>query len=273
MPSNANPVAGFVDYMRKRSVDAVDTIIVLGSGLGPATKFADWELEIPYDALPGFIRPGVEGHFGVLLFGKPHGRRVFVFQGRSHMYEGLSFRQVSRHIFMSSELGAREAIITNAAGGVNEGLSVGDLVLIRSHLSFLFERHYGKAVDPQKVYTARLRKILTAGAAQAGLCLREGVYAACMGPSYETQAEVGLLRYAGADCVGMSTLPEVLACGHCSMEAAVVSTITNLLSHREDGTTHDEVMESGKLAAGKLSVLLSEAIKLLAVEDRVPLEE
>ena len=266
MPSSADDKMRFIKHMRDLGVDRVDTIVVLGSGLGRATTFYKWDLEIPYQDLPGLRSPKVEGHKGVLFFGRPHGRNVLVFQGRSHMYEGLTIREASRHVLLSAELGAKEAIITNAAGGLNTGFSVGDLVLIGSHVGFLLRRHYGKAVDPEKVYTDRLRKIMVASAAGANISLCEGVYAACMGPSYETKAEVELLKFAGADCVGMSTLPEVLACGQCSMEAAVISTITNVLSSRAAGPTHDEVMETARDAARKLSDLLDGAIGLLAAE-------
>lgn len=251
--------------------------LILGSGLGELADKVQDPVVIPFSEIPYFPKATVEGHAGRLVLGKLSGVRVAVFQGRVHYYEGYAMHEVTFPIRLAWTLGARTLIVTNAAGGLNPDFKAGNLMLISDHLNLTGSNPLVGPNDDKwgprfpgmaNTYSPGLRKIASEAAKQETIMLQEGVYAALSGPSYETLAEIKLLRMVGADAVGMSTVPEVIAARHMNMEVLGISCITNLLSiEKAQEVTHNEVIETGKKVAAifqrlVLAVLLAMGSKL-----------
>jgi len=232
--------------------------LILGSGLGDFAEGVAGR-EIPYQRIAGYPRPTVEGHRGVLKLG----RSCAVLSGRFHYYEGVSLDDVVLPVFLLHRLGVRDLIVTNAAGGIRRSYRPGDLVLIRDHLNLMGVHPlrgpnppgYGpRFPDMSEAYSRQLRGIAQEA---AGAVLAEGVYAAFPGPSYETPAEVRLAELLGADLVGMSTVPEVIAAKYLGMRVLGISCVTNMAAGILDTPLrHDEVLETGRLVAPRLASLL-----------------
>lgn len=238
-----------------------ETGLILGSGLGFFADSLEVEERIPYDRIPGFPQSTVEGHAGNLVAGHCKGHPVLCFQGRFHYYEGYALDKVVLPVEVTCGLGGRRLIVTNAAGGINKDFSEGDLMLIRDHINFLGanplrgpnEEQLGpRFPDMTEVYTPRLQDLAREASKHLGIALREGVYLACSGPSYETPAEIRAFRSWGADAVGMSTVPEAIVARHHGLEVLGISCITNLaagisgelLSHAEVEQTARQVRDS-----------------------------
>lgn len=251
--------------------------LILGSGLGELADKVQDPVAIPFSEIPYFPKATVEGHAGRLVLGKLSGVRAAVFQGRVHYYEGYAMHEVTFPIRLAWTLGARTLIVTNAAGGLNPDFKAGNLMLISDHLNLTgsnplagpnYDKWGPRFPGMANAYSPGLRKIASEAAKQEMIMLQEGVYAALSGPSYETLAEIKLLRMIGADAVGMSTVPEVIAARHMNMEVLGISCITNLLSiEKAQEVTHNEVIETGKKVAAKfqrlvLAVLLAMGSKL-----------
>ncbi len=254
--------------------------LILGSGLGDFAEAVPGR-EIPYQRIAGYPRPTVEGHRGLLKLG----RNCAVLSGRFHYYEGVSMDDVVLPVFLLYRLGVRELIVTNAAGGIRRSYRPGDLVLIRDHLNLMGAHPlrgpnppgYGpRFPDMSEAYSRQLRAVAQEAqqaaqqAAQqtaqeaAGTALAEGVYAAFPGPSYETPAEVRLAELLGADLVGMSTVPEVIAANYLGMRVLGISCVTNMAAGVLDQPLqHAEVVETGKRALPALTLLLSEVLERL----------
>ena len=228
--------------------------LILGSGLGDYADTLEDRVSIPFSQIPHFPVPTVPGHSGALVFGKKQGQQVVVLQGRIHYYEGVSMQELTLPVRVLAALGVRTLILTNAAGGVNLGFRPGDLMLISDHINYSganpliganLDAFGPRFPDMSDLYTASLRRTIREKAAQAGLSLREGVYAMYSGPNYETPAEIRMFRTLGADAVGMSTVPEALVAGHCGMRVAGVSCITNMAAGvLPQKLSHGEVMET-----------------------------
>lgn len=252
----------------------LDMAIVLGSGLGESTGFMEIESRLPYSEIPGFLRPTIAGHAGEMLLGHAAGLRVAAMRGRFHMYEGHDLSDVVLPVRSLICAGASTVMLTNAAGGVNEGFEPGDLMLISDHINMTGRNPLIGANDPDLgvrfpdmtcAYDAGLRDIAHKSAQQLGMTLREGVYAWLTGPSYETPAEIRMLRTMGADAVGMSTVPEVIAARHMGARVMGISCITNMAA----GVTgksldHAEVTEVGRRAAGDFMRLVRQTIAGIA---------
>lgn len=235
---------------------------VLGSGLGPfADRIQDAEV-IEYADLPGMPQSKVAGHAGRFLLGNIAGHRVAVQQGRVHLYEGWSAEEVSRAVRVAAQVGVRGVVLTNAAGGVNADFAPGTLMSIRDHINLqgrtpLTPSETGAGTP----YDAALAEALGQAAATAKIELASGVYAANLGPTYETPAEVRFLRSMGADAVGMSTAMEAMAAHASGARVAGISLITNAAAGlSENPLSHEEVMEAGKAAAVRFSDLLEAAV-------------
>lgn len=247
------------DFLAKRLTARPEIAVILGSGLGEVTVDRP-SARIPYERIPGFPRPSVAGHSGVLTL---EGRAA-ILRGRVHAYEGRRLEEIVRPVRVMASLGARTLVVTNAAGAVNPAFRPGDLMLIADHLNLMGVnplRGGPNFVDLSRAYDPDLRRLAARGARRLKFRLREGVYAAMAGPSYETPAEVRMLRRLGADAVGMSTVPEVIAAVHAGMRVLGVSIITNPgagLSRRP--LSHDEVLAETRRAGGKLEALLSEIL-------------
>lgn len=246
--------------------------IITGSGLSGLTEEVEEPFVIPNGEIPDFPPATVEGHPGRLVFGHLAGKAVAVMQGRSHFYEGYPLEQVTLPVRVIRALGAETLIVTNAAGGLNEGFKAGDLMLITDHISLvgmaghspLFgpndERFGPRFVDMSGAYDKELRKIALEVGRELGLELRQGVYVMVGGPTFETPAEIRFLRFMGADAVGMSTVPEVVVARHGGMQVLGISHISNMavghpLEAKKEGL-HEEVLEAGEKALPKLLALI-----------------
>lgn len=212
-----------------------DTAIILGSGLG---DFADMNesIKIPYAEIPGFKQPKVEGHRGMMVFTKVSGKNVIMMQGRYHFYEGYSMADVTYPVKVLKKLGVKNLIITNAAGGVNDTFGQGILMLIKDHLNLMGTNPLigtnddtlgPRFPDMSEVYKKDFMQLARNVAKDYGIQLKQGVYAAVTGPSYETPSEVKMLRQLGVDAVGMSTVPEAIVANWAGMRVLGISCITN----------------------------------------------
>ena len=237
--------------------------IILGSGLGGFISNIDIKFTIPYSEIPGFPVSTVQGHDGELIFGYVASRPVVVMKGRFHFYEGYSAQTTTIPIRVMKLLGVKYLMLSNAAGALNPNFRIGDIMLLTNHINFIPNPLIGKNDDAFGVrfpdmkypYSERMLNI----ARGLNMDLKEGVYVAFTGPSYESAAEVKMLRLFGGDVVGMSTVPEVIVARHAQMEVFAVSVITNDTSESE--VTHEEVMEVGIKAGEKMNALFVEIIE------------
>lgn len=240
--------------------------VVLGSGLGAFADTLGDLVKLPYDTLPNLPASKVVGHAGNLCFGNVENVPVVCMQGRVHLYEGHPVWQVVHGVRTMARLGVQCVLVTNAAGGIADGWSAGDLMVITDHLNLMYhhpligpnEEALGtRFPDMSNAYDAGLRAKLAVVAKREDLALREGVYAGLLGPSYETPAEIRMLRILGAQAVGMSTVPEVIALRHMRMPVAALSCITNMAAGIGTGELdHKEVEETAKARRADLQRLL-----------------
>lgn len=242
--------------------------IILGSGLGAFADSLESKVVIPYEELPGFPCSSVPGHAGRLVLGQLEGEPLVAMQGRVHFYEGYAPWQVAFPARVLCALGIRALVVTNAAGGINPSLAPGDLMAITDHLNFSGwnplvgpndERLGPRFPDLSTAYHPALLELLCEVARQAKIQLERGVYAILSGPSYETPAEIRALRAMGADAIGMSTVPEVIAAAHMGVKVAGISCITNLAAGIGDQPlTHQEVAET----AGRVREVFCRLLRL-----------
>lgn len=247
--------------------------IVLGSGLGNLASEIVVEKEIPYTEIPHFPVSTVEGHQGKLIFGSIGGKRVAVLSGRFHYYEGYTPAQVVYPIRVLKFLGVETLLLSNAAGGMNAAFRVGDLMIIKDHISFFVvnpllgknEPSLGpRFPDMSEPYDRTLIRRAAAIAASLKISVHEGVYAGVTGPTFETRAEYKLLHIAGGDAVGMSTVQEVIAARHLGLSVFAMSVITDLGIREEDNViTHEEVLQAAAAAEPKLTALFKGIIESL----------
>lgn len=245
--------------------------LVLGSGLSSLAEAVAAPEIIDYDEIPHWPASTAPGHSGRLVNGRLEGQQVLVMQGRAHYYEGYGMHQITFPVRVMNALGIETLILTNAAGGINPDFSAGDLMLIRDHLNFPgmaggnpLRGPNDDAAGPRfpdmtHPYDAEFRELAHDVAAGLDLTLQEGTYAYVAGPSYETPAELRFLKGAGADAVGMSTVPSVVVARHAGLRVLGISTITNIVNldpRPEQTTTHEEVLEVGALVVPRLTRLL-----------------
>lgn len=230
--------------------------LILGSGLGILADSLEDAESIPYDRIPHFPVSTVEGHAGELVLGHVKGRPVLVMKGRFHIYEGYAVDKVSFPVRVLKALGIGTLLVTNAAGGINTGFQPGDLMVINDHINLMNRNPLvgsnDSALGPRfpdmsEAYSKRLRALAHEVAAGLDISLRDGVYIGLLGPSYETPAEIRMLRILGGDAVGMSTVPEVIVARHAGLEVLGISCITNMASGILDQPlSHEEVMETAE---------------------------
>ncbi len=245
--------------------------LILGSGLSALADAVEDAIILPYAELPHFPVSTVAGHAGRLVIGNLMGVTVCVMQGRFHAYEGYSLQQTTFPVRVMQRMGVRTMILTNAAGGVNPNFAVGDLMLIEDHINLAGMAGYNPLVGPNieefgprfpamnRTYTRRLRQLATGVGAHHALPLRRGVYMFLSGPTFESPAEIRMLRRLGADAVGMSTVPEAVVAHHAGMEVLAISTITNVCIDELDAEgepTHEEVQAAGAVIVPRLTKLL-----------------
>jgi len=250
--------------------------LVLGSGLGGFADELTDATRIPYQKIPDFPRSTAIGHAGLLVIGKAEGIAVAAMQGRVHLYEGYSAREVAFAMRVFGRIGIRSAILTNAAGGINPELKQGALVVVRDHINLqgsnpltgLNDERFGlRFPDMTQAYWRSYREIALAEAKRLGIEAHEGVYAALPGPSYETPAEIRYLRTIGADLVGMSTVPEVIVARHMGIRVLGISCVTNMAAGILDRPLdHSEVLETGERVKGQFIALLRAVIPRIAAD-------
>ncbi len=256
------------DYIREMLPTAPgETAVVLGSGLGGLVDAMDVSARISYSDIPHFPSTSAQGHEGAMYFGTLSGKNIIALRGRAHFYEGHTFSQAAYYVRVLKLLGVKNLIITNAAGGINESFEPGELMLIDDHIKFFDDSPVrGKNIDEfgtrffdmSAPYNAKLSELAKGAAYELGIGLRQGVYAFMPGPGYETRAEIRALRVLGADAVGMSTVPEVIAATHAGMRVLGISCITNMAAGvSKEALNHDEVLETGERAKTKFSALVS----------------
>ena len=264
------------DFLRARMSVKPRVALILGSGLNAlAASVAAPEI-IPFHNIPHWPVSTVLGHSGKLVIGTLESRPVFVMQGRVHYYEGYSMGQVTMPIRVMQKLGIEFLVVTNAAGGINPDFAPGDVMLITDHLNLVGMAGLNPLIGPNldefgprfpdmsQAYDRDLADRTRRIAAEAGIPLREGVYAGLSGPSFETPADLRFLRGAGADAVGMSTVPEVTVARHGGMRVLGFSGISNKANL--DGSTitnHEEVMEAGRVLTPKLETLVRGVLRTL----------
>lgn len=236
-PDDVDRVAAAVRAVRARFADVPEVAIVLGTGLGALADRIDGRTTIAYDEIPGMPLSTVESHAGRLLCGTLGGRAVIAMQGRFHRYEGYALGDVVFPVRVLHALGARVLVVSNACGGMHPLWDRGDLMVIADHVNLIGDNPLvgpnddaigRRFPDLSAPYDAALRALARTVAAERGLTLREGVYAAVAGPNLETRAEYRMLRALGADVVGMSTVPEVIAAVHAGMRVLGLSIITDM---------------------------------------------
>jgi purine-nucleoside phosphorylase len=258
--STAERVAEAANAVRTRAELRPRVALILGSGLGELADEIQSASVVPYQQIPNFPVSTVAGHAGQLVLGELQGTPVVAMRGRIHFYEGYSLREVAFPVRVLRRLGADVLIVTNAAGGLNESFETGDLMVLNDHLNIMGMAGQSPLVGPDEpllgvrfldmlsAYDADLRALAHRVADQQGFVLREGVYAMVGGPAYETLAEIRFLQRAGADAVGMSTIPEVLVARHEGMRVLGISAITDMAVGK--GAVH-EISHADVLAAAE----------------------
>ncbi len=262
------------EYLANHVKQMPNVCIVLGSGLGGYADTISGSEVIEYKDIPGFPVSTVEGHAGRLIFGQKYGVNIACMQGRFHCYEGYGADETVIPLRALIKMGVKKLLVTNAAGGVNTGFNPGDIMIIEDHINLTFLNPLaGKNLDEfgprfpdmSYAYNKMLIASLKDAAKENGIKVRTGIYAMMKGPSFETPAEIKAMRTLGADAVGMSSVPEIIAAAHAGVESAALSCITNMAAGILDKPlNHQEVMETGKIAADNIKKLIDGFIKRLS---------
>jgi len=258
------------DYLLSNGIEEPQVGVVLGTGLHKLLEHVEDQKIIPYSSIPHFPLSTVEFHKGNLVYGNIKGKRVILMQGRFHFYEGYNLQQVVFPVRVMKMLGVKNLFLTNAAGGVNLSFKKGDLVLINDHINLQngnpltgknFDEFGPRFPDMSQPYAPQLMNTLWQTAVQLNIELKQGVYAAVNGPNLETKAEYRYLKIIGADMVGMSTVPEVIACNHMQLPCAAISVITDECDPDNlKPVAIEEIIATAVKADDKLARLLSETI-------------
>lgn len=276
---HVDEVARAVETIREQvGAFTPELVVMLGSGLSEATRPAETLVTIPYSQIPGLAIPTAAGHPGKLLAGWWGKRRVLLFQGRSHFYEGHSWLRVTMPVRIAAAMGAGVCVFTNMSGAINPRLTPGSMVVIDDHLNFMGSNPLVgmTSADPtemfpdmQEAYSRRLNALLDRASAMTGVAVSHGVYVAVSGPNYETPAEVRALGLLGADVVGMSTVGEVLVARRSGVECCAISCVANLAAGvLGDGAgrepiTHADVLATASETQSRLARLLDAFVGLL----------
>ncbi|UII54710.1 purine-nucleoside phosphorylase [Cytobacillus spongiae] len=263
-------------YLNERYDNQPKIGLILGSGLGVLAEEIEQPTKIPYNEIPDFPVSTVEGHAGQLVFGTINGVEVVAMQGRFHYYEGYSFDKVTFPVRVMKELGVEKLIVTNAAGGVNESFTPGDLMIIEDHINNMGsnpligpnDSKLGvRFPDMSEAYSKELREVAKKIASELSIPVQAGVYVGNTGPTYETPAEIRMFRTLGGDAVGMSTVPEVIVARHAGMEVLGISCISNMAAGILDQPlNHEEVIETTEKVKSHFLRYVKELVKQLGNE-------
>jgi purine-nucleoside phosphorylase len=264
------------DFIRQRTADRPRVGMILGSGLNTLADSVTNPVILPYGEIPNWPVSTVHGHAGRLVIGELEGQTVLVMQGRIHYYEGYSMSQITLPVRVMLRLGLEMMFVTNAAGGVNPDFVPGDVMLITDHLNLIgmtganplmgpnIDELGPRFPDMSQAYDRLLMDIARQVASKEGITLREGIYCALSGPSFEGPADLRFLRLAGTDAVGMSTVPEVIVARHGGLRVMGLSGISNKANL--DGstvTTHEEVIEAGKIITPRMEKIIRGVLRAL----------
>lgn len=263
-----------VSFLEPRMSVRPEVALILGSGLGGVASRIENPTSIPYSEIPHFHKPSVEGHEGRIIFGTLQGVPIAALQGRWHFYEGHSMNSIVIPTRALAALGAHTLFLTNAAGGVNLGFKAHDLMIIEDHLNMMGDNpltgkesvQFGpRFPDMSEPYCRESISFIEQAAAKLKIDVKKGVYIGLRGPTYETPAEVRMLRALGGDAVGMSTVPEAIAARHLGMRVVGISVITNMAAGIEQKTLdHAEVQEAAHAVMSTLSNLILESLPAIA---------
>ena len=261
------------DYVKSRAPFAPELGLILGTGLGPLAKQIENPVEIDYRDIPNFLVSTAPDHAGKLIFGTLEGKKLVCMSGRFHSYEGYDFEQLAIPVRLFKLLGVKQLIVTNAAGGVNEGYRPGDIMVISDHIKLNgasplrgqnVEDFGERFFDTTRMYTPELRALALRCAEGSGLRVHEGVYFFMPGPQFETPAEIRAIRILGGDAVGMSTVTEALTAAHCSLPILGLSVITNMAAGVTGAALSGaEGNETGAAIGAKFSAYLKSILKEL----------
>ena len=259
-----------VSFIKAKTNFTPEYGVILGSGLGSFTDDIQIEFTLPYTEIPNFPVSTVQGHKGALVFGTIGTKKVVAMQGRFHFYEGYSMKEVTFPVRVMKYLGVEKLIVSNASGGVNSNYNVGDIVLIKDHVNMMpehplrgknDERFGPRFVNISEPYSKKMILKAKELAENLNIKVQDGIYLGLQGPTFETLAEYKMVKNIGADCVGMSTVPEVIVARHMEMETFGLSVITDMGDEESIETiSHDEVLEAAKSAEPKVRILIKELI-------------
>ena len=259
-----------VSYIKERIDFTPEYGVILGSGLGSFTDEMHVKFTLPYNEIPNFPVSTVQGHKGALVFGTIGDKKVVAMQGRFHFYEGYSMTEVTFPVRVMKFLGVEKLVVSNASGGVNPSYKVGSVVMITDHINMTpehplrgknDERFGPRFVNMSEPYSRKMIAKATELAKELNIEVHKGIYLGLQGPTFETLAEYKMVKILGADCVGMSTVPEVIVARHMDLETFGISVITDMGNEESIGTiSHDEVLEAAKEAEPKVRSLIKELI-------------
>jgi len=265
-----------VDFLQSKGFGKPKFALILGSGLGGLAEELEASISVDYTRIPGFPSSTVPGHAGRLVFGRLSGVDVVAMQGRFHYYEGYSQRKIAYALWTLRALGAETLVVTNAAGGLNPEFSIGDLMLITDHINFTGDnpligpnphRFGPRFPDMSQAYTPEFWPEAQTVAEELHIPLRQGVYMAVSGPSFESPAEIQSFRRLGADAVGMSTVPEVITAVHAGMKVLGISCITNMAAGLgAEKLNHQEVIDTTTRVQSQFRALVSQLVGILGRE-------
>jgi purine-nucleoside phosphorylase len=259
-----------VNYINKINNFNPEYGVILGSGLGSFTEDIKIEFTLPYNEIPNFPVSTVQGHKGALVFGIIGTKKVVAMQGRFHYYEGYSMKEVTFPVRVLKYLGVKKLIVSNASGGVNPDYKIGEIIIIKDHINFTpehplrganDERFGPRFVNMSEPYSRKMIIKAKQLAEELNIEVKDGIYLGLQGPSFETLAEYKMVKILGADCVGMSTVPEVIVARHMDLETFGVSVITDIGDEANiDSISHDEVLEAAQSAEPNVRKLIRELI-------------
>ncbi|MBL7887688.1 MAG: purine-nucleoside phosphorylase [Flavobacterium sp.] len=260
-----------VNYIKSKTGFEPEYGVILGSGLGSFTEDIQIEFTLPYTEIPNFPVSTVQGHKGALVFGTIGSKKVMAMQGRFHFYEGYDMKQVTFPVRVMKYLGVTKLIVSNASGGVNPNYEVGSIVLIKDHINMMpehplrgknDERFGPRFVNMSEPYSRNMIGKAKEIAAQNSIEVHDGVYLGLQGPTFETLAEYRMVKILGADCVGMSTVPEVIVARHMELEVFGLSVITDMGDEENiEEVNHAEVLKAAQKAEPNVRLLIKELIK------------
>ena len=265
-----NQVQETVNYIKEKTNFSPEYGVILGSGLGSFTDDIKIEFSLPYSEIPNFPISTVQGHKGALVFGTIGQKKVVAMQGRFHYYEGYSMKEVTFPVRVMKYLGVEKLIVSNASGGVNANYLVGDIVIIKDHINLMpdhplrginDERFGPRFVNMSEPYSRKMISKAKELAKNLHIEVKDGVYLGLQGPTFETLSEYRMVKILSADCVGMSTVPEVIVARHMNLKTFGISVITDIGNEDSIGTiTHAEVLEAAQKAEPKVRNLIKELI-------------